>query len=599
MKAEEVAVERLFASGQQLRIPVWQRRYSWDASDWRELWDDLQRAAEPGAGHHFLGSFVLKALPWTGLPSEARHFWVVDGQQRLTTLTVLLAAIRDAIAAAFSDADDAREASEKLTKQLLVNSELAPGHTARLVLQAMDNSRLELIVDGALDRIGQTPVDSGYQFFSERLKALDAPGLQGLLAAILTRLDCVWVTLQDGDNAHRVFQTLNAGGKPLRQSDLVRNYFFLLLGDDGEDFYETRWRRLEQLFASTSLDDYFVAWSITQGHTGGKQSLFRYFQSDLSAKELDLEAVRAYGERLTTAARTFATLKGDRKADGPALEEALGDLRRWGTVPADGLCLFLLDAHEAGRITESDVVRGLGYVYSFMARRFLAGFEPNLHKSIFVRTTHRLLAREDLAGPDLVDYLRYVLSSGADVRTWPTDEMLQERIRSTPLYTRSRQRWATSALIVANREYVSMAGHVPKPPHDSYTVEHVMPQTLTPEWEADLKAWGVDDPLRLHQDRLHVLGNLTLTPVNSQLSNRRFGEKRLMLQDDWLRLNTEIGAVETWTETTINERSGSLLNRLLSGLSSPLSGQDLAASPYGEADDIAADTYTDLELADD
>ncbi|OLT20704.1 hypothetical protein BJF81_15960 [Ornithinimicrobium sp. CNJ-824] len=163
------------------------------------------------------------------------------------------------------------------------------------MLQAHDANRLNPIVNGPAGELSDAPIDRAYDFFARGLEHLMTEELEDLLSIVLVRMMAVWVVLEDNDNAHRVFQTLNAGGKPLRQADLVRNYFFLLLGDAGDDFYHSHWQLLEADLPAKELEEYFVAWTITQGHTGAKQSLFRYFQSDLSSTEEDASAVLAYG----------------------------------------------------------------------------------------------------------------------------------------------------------------------------------------------------------------------------------------------------------------------------------------------------------------
>jgi len=121
--------------------------------------------------------------------------------------------------------------------------------------------------------------------------------------------------------------------------------------------------------------------------------------------------------------------------------------------------------------------------------------------------------------------------------------------------------------------------HAPAPlPRDRYSVEHVMPQTLTEGWAEDLKHWGVENPTALHQSKLHVLGNLTLTPINSELSNLPFATKREKLDDDWLRLNVEIASVNSWTEARIDERSSELDRLVCQAFVSPLEGAELSAA---------------------
>lgn len=600
MKAEEIEVGKLFNGGQQLLIPLWQRHYSWEHTQWAELWTDLERLQEEGVTGHFVGSIVLQALPWSGLPSEARRFLVVDGQQRITTLTLLVCAIRDRLVEFGLTDEERAQTRADYTAQLLLNTTHQEGHRHRLVLQENDRVLLDPIVDGKGTGTGSSLVERAYDFFRRRISGLDRDAITQLLSRVLVRLSAVWVTLEDGDNAHRVFQTLNAGGKKLKQADLVRNYFFLLLGELGNDFYESHWRQLETDLNDRELEDYLVAWSITQGHTGGKDSLFRYFHKDLVDREHSPEAVLEYGRGLVEVARYFRWI---REPSGSSLDltaqSSLRDLRNWTTQPAEGLLLWLLRRHGDGKLDSKYLHAGFEVVLSFMVRRQLAGYEPNLHKSIFVATTRKLRSRSDLSQADTVDYLKYVLSSGIEVRTWPTDEAISAVARETPVYSSARAGWAFLILERVNRELFENAKHAPPELERSkYSVEHVLPQTMTPRWTADLQDWGVENPTHLHQSRLHVLGNLTLTPINSELGNLPFEEKRVQLDDDWLRLNSDVANSNTWTEHRINERSTALAKKACNAFAAPMSTAELQAAriAFGDAP-TQADDAVDEEIA--
>ena len=599
MHAQEIQAGTLFqGASQQFRIPLWQRRYSWDAVDWAALWRDLIRVVDGEAQNHFIGSVVLQVLPFSGSPSHAKQYWVVDGQQRITTLTLVVCAIRDRLVD-LADDDTKQSVRENLTAQLLVNSNLAEGHRERLVLQETDQDSLTDLIEGK--RSGDSKLRKAYDYFARCLEDLDEDRANLLLSKILVSLSAVWVTLEQEDNAHRVFQTLNAGGKPLRQADLVRNYFFLLLNTEGDTFYRDRWSQLETSLTPQQLENYFVAWSISRGYTGAKDALFGYFQKDLVDVEENIAAVLSYGNELVDSAKLYSWVINPALSPLKAAKKSLSDLAHWGTLPAEGLLLFLLRRNASGALQESDLKDALEMVASFFARRLLAGFEPNLHKSILVATTKRLLQRSDLSGGDLVDYLRYLLSEGDDVRTWPSDELIAERVASTPLYTSARAKWVFAILERVNSGMFELEKHGPPPlPYDKYSVEHVMPQTLTTSWESDLESWGVQSPARLHQARLHVLGNLSITPINPELSNKSFAEKRTMLADDWLKLNADVAGSQTWTESRIDERSRALALVAASVYSAPMSPEELEASIWSTAVSIGeSESQIAIELGED
>ncbi|MFC0360262.1 DUF262 domain-containing protein [Kytococcus schroeteri] len=600
MKAEEVQFAKLFhADNQQLRIPLWQRHYSWEKPHWQELWSDLVRVREKGLDSHFLGSVVLEQLPWSGLPSEARGYWVVDGQQRVTTLTIVICAMRDRLAALAGSDEDAERERDSYTRQLLKNSSLNGEQAPRLVLQERDQVRLMALINNEFDGVSQGSVDGAYVFFSEKVADLDKAEIEALMKVILTRFLAVWVTLQEGDNAHRVFQTLNAGGKKLRQSDLVRNYFFLLLGAKGDEFYRSRWRALEAGLDDSALEDYMVAWSISQGYTGSKDSLFKYFQEDLRGSEHEIETVLDYGLQLTDAARMYRWLRHPNDADLQAeTRTRLRDLATWRAVPAEGLVLWLLRRWRAGVMSEADLRTALDVVMSFLGRRQLAGAQPNLHKSIFVSATKRLAARSDLSGKDVPHYLRFVLSQGEEVRVWPRDEVVRAASLTVPVYSRTRSHWALVILDRINRAMFDFSKHVPEIGRGTHSVEHVMPQTLTDEWRTELTSWGVQSPLELHESHLHVLGNLTITPINSELSNLPFGLKREKLSDDWLKVNTDVASNHVWTGSRIDERSIKLADLACRAFSpGPMTSAELheAAARFHE---VAAAEESEEELLD-
>jgi hypothetical protein len=605
MNADEIRASELFAAGHQLQIPLWQRHYNWGKSEWTELWTDIRRVQKENLSGHFLGSVVLQKRDWSGMPSEAKRFWVVDGQQRVTTLTLLVCAIRDRLAQLQATDELRQQVITDLTDQLLLNKTYKPGHTERLVLQEKDRAGLSAFVTAKWTGECTNQLDDCYLFLKEQLKELDTAAIEELLRILLTRLTAVWVTLEAGDNAHRVFQTLNAGGKKLRQVDLVRNYFFLLLGPEGDAFYAQNWRQMEGDLSEKELDAFLVAWTISQGYSGGQDSLFSYFHKELSPKEAALAQVLEYGRQLTGTSRLFRWLR--RPNDSPyrgALLTALHDLANWSSasaLPADGLALFLLRQREVGRLTDAQATAGVEIVLSYMARRQLAGYEPNLHKSIFVSATKRLAAVAELRGDELIGYLRYILSSGTDVRKWPSDEDVKTAAISTVVYSAARRSWAFGILERINRGMFKSPKNAP-PPLDraTFQIEHVMPQSLNAEWERDLTDWGADNPSQLHQSHLHVLGNLTLTQVNAELGRLRFEEKKVLLGDDTLKVNKEVVASQSWTESRINERSNDLAKRACRAFVCPMTAEELdaAAKRYRVMEPSATAESLDYELND-
>jgi hypothetical protein len=574
MHAQETKAAELFASGKQMRVPVWQRRYSWTRVEWDALWEDLERLQREPNLTHFIGSVVIRmaAHPKEGMPDIAEQFDLVDGQQRVATLTLLRAAIRDRLA-------DLKGGDHRaiLTRQMLINDDKCDEHKPRLVLQQLDDPALRAIVSGGT--AGSGPVRDAHQHFYRKLAKFEEPQLLALETIIQNRLRVVWIKLDPGDNAHRVFQTINAGGRPLRQADLVRNFFFLLLKQDGERFYQDHWQNLESGLNASELERYFMAWTMTEGHEGSRDSLFDYFESDLTGEEFDPGQVWKYGERLVREAALYRRILGKERDPEPRVEAALQWLRGWGTSPTEGLLLQILQLREHKRLCGESTAACLELIYSFLARRFVAGNAPNLHKPILRQICHRLGRNETAKNNGLVEFLRVLLSRGSELKRWPTDQEVVDQAAVGVLYTKARAAWANSVLARINSAQFKSSKHAPQD-LSQFTVEHLMPQELTSDWRSDLLGWGVKDPSDLHSRKLHVLGNLTLTLINSELSNKRLAAKVELLEDDTLRINKSLKLAKSWTESAIVERSRELAWQLVKSLPGPMSESEMKASEF-------------------
>lgn len=602
MHAAEINVEELFKSDNQLSVPLWQRRYAWQRDQWQALWNDLMRVEQAGSGDeaisHFVGSVVLHAQEGTGLPSEAHRYLIVDGQQRITTLTIVICAIRDQIARRETDPVARDQVKELYTSRYLRNTNLAPDHQERLVLQQPDRSALTLLIEGE-ETTGGSRVEQAYEFFSQALAKLPGTRVESLIKVIAKRLNAVWVVLEPGDNAHRVFQTLNSGGKQLDQADLVRNYFFLLLGEKGDEFYREHWKHLEADIPQGRLEAYLAAWTISQGFTGGKSRLFSHFQEDLGPKEHDAAAILSYGKVLVESAKLFrhAQYPTEWQAAPAGTIHTLETLSRWGTEPAEGLLLYLLRLHQDAVIDADQLGDAGEIILSFLARRFLVGFAPNRHRSIFVRVTHRLRDRADLRGDQLVLLLRALLSELEGDNAWPNDAYLTERVIGTPLYTGSRRKWVFIILERINKEYFKYEANAPESLNETtYTIEHILPQRPSAEWESDLQGWGVASVPNLLESHRDVLGNLTLSATNSQLSNKALSKKQEIYKDDTLRINNGLLTVDRWDSARINQRTQELVLRAASAFTSPFTKQEVSALGFFDSSKDALDEVTADDL---
>jgi len=267
MDADDVDLKALLEGVKQFVAPAYQRRYTWTQPQWESLWRQVLRQyravaeirealqagnPEPSLSTHFLGSFVLAPQP--GPAAQITRHQIVDGQQRLTTVSVLLAAVRDVISAE-SETD-----GERIDNTYLVNQYKQGDDRSKVLLTAVDRPDLYGVT---LSRpaIPAGRIGSAYQYFRNQLDvALAAEAnlnLTDLETAIVTRLAVVEITASGSDSVHRIFQTLNSSGVRLEQVDLLRNHFFMLLPTQGDAIYASHWLPMERDLGQSGLDDFF------------------------------------------------------------------------------------------------------------------------------------------------------------------------------------------------------------------------------------------------------------------------------------------------------------------------------------------------------
>ncbi|MCX4592416.1 DUF262 domain-containing protein [Streptomyces sp. NBC_01549] len=590
------AKETLFADlvqgrAQQFQVPLYQRTYSWTEKQLKQLWSDILEQAEliergEKVNTHFLGSVVLAPSP----QNEATfpRWLVVDGQQRLTTLSLALAAIRDHIREAEPDE------AERIDEEYLINKRKSGSDHFRLLPTQADRSQFAAHVRGPLT--GQAAgggVAAAYTFFRRKLvEAADPAAPQDVFRieqAITSRLTLVAVTAERGDNVHRIFESLNNTGLKLSQADLLRNYLFMKLHTHGEHVYETYWLPLQVSLSNEELEQLMWLQLVLDGDDRvRRQDLYAAQQQRFERGEASEEQIEAYIRELHRRAALFRRLLHPEEESDATVRAHLRRLDTWQATATYPALMLLLDRRERGELDSADTARAMSYVESFLVRRMICREPPNSLNRIFQAVPGQLPLDVPVA-----DGLRQVLS--ADNRFWPDDENLREKIRKAPFYQFGRPPQRKMVLQRLEESYEH-----PEPVDFAaaqLTVEHVMPQSPGDEW---LRMLGEDvadgeSAQDLHSRLQHTLGNLTLTAVNSELSNHPFERKQGLLQGSHLEMNRRIAATERWGAQEILARADELADRAVALWPAPLSGvgraersrdwhlahQVLAALPHG------------------
>ena len=552
MKAVEARFLDLLGSNlTQFIIPVYQRVYSWEEREARELWGDVMRAGRNGT-EHFIGSFLYTPQE-DSTATSLKQKLLIDGQQRMTTLSLMLAAFfgwleEDESRGSFLS--DVKVAS--LRKRYLYNNDDYMGDSRyRLVLSQDDRATLFSIVSKSpLPANPARRIVECYQFFCNkvRAKSFDAAAFWSGVSSLLiidTELSA------ERDNAQLIFESMNSKGRPLSPIDLIRNYILMRLPADRQtQLYESYWRPIEELFGREREDEFnafvwYWLWLKIPNRRPREDEAYDEFkwycqdeglESDPEGLLIDL---RSYAERY---AKMF--LQAETDSDLNAAFERLDTL---GVKPVRPLMLSLYALYDAHHLGKKDFLDLCCYLESFLFRRAVIGrFTTGLNN--YFAGMYRDLEQAESPREYV---LAMLLAHDARMTAYfPTDKDFAEALRTRNLYSRfSKGRYCLERI---------ERFHNPKEPlPDALQIEHIMPQSIegSVEWKAMLgTGWEQD-----HLELCDTLGNLTLTGYNQEYSNSSF-ETKLNLPDHGFRssslfLNKFVAAHEKWDRGTIEERA--------------------------------------------
>ncbi|MFB8111528.1 GmrSD restriction endonuclease domain-containing protein [[Kitasatospora] papulosa] len=586
MRAQEITFLNLIQGEKQFQVPLYQRTYSWGKEQLERLWEDVgelveQHRAGERAAPHFLGSVVL--APGQIQAGGVQKWLVVDGQQRLTTLMLAFTALRDQL----KDAGDPRGA-ERVHRQILVNEYQEALDHYRLLPTQADRQAFTACIGSAPQAGGGGNIGLAYRFFlgalAEGQEAADSKDwLESVENVLKGLLSIVEITAESGDNVYRIFESINNTGVGLSQSDLLRNYVFMLLPQRGERVYRELWLPMQQSLGPKNLE--LLVWLdlVVRGHYKTKQSeIYREQQKRLQPLAGDEDALQREIAQLSERAQRFLRIVEPSREQSPPLREALERLTAWGGQTHYPLALHLLDLVDAGSRSPEDAAEALLYVESYLARRLICQTPTAGINRIFMEAPKDLETDRTAA-----EAVRRFLSGKR--RRWPSDEELRSAIRSKPFYWSGRP--AQRAFILRRLE----ESYSPSEPVDfakaSLSVEHVLPQKPAQAW-FDLLSDETEEnqsPQELHDLLVHTLGNLTLTGDNSKLSNHPFQRKQQILDSSALRMNLEIASSERWGRTEIMARADRLCERAVQLWPGPIGG----VRPAGEE----SSSWTELRAA--
>jgi len=564
MKATEARLLAFLKKSPQFVIPIYQRTYSWTERECRQLWDDIIRAGTDDAiSVHFIGSIVYIEAGLSQVSHQA-PLLVIDGQQRLTTVTILLAAL----AGALGDAEPVDGFSaRKLRNYYLLNPEETGERHFKLLLSQADKATLTSIVGETEPTSEQSlRVTENHALFKDLIAAQKSN-----LAALcngLAKLVVVDIALsRDQDNPQLIFESMNSTGRELSQADLIRN--FILMGLEPtlqERLYEQFWRPMEVAFGQEAYNSHFDSFmrhylTVKTGEIPRLDDVYDAFKGHARAPLVAAMGIEALVKDIRDFARYYCKMALKAEED-PDLKLAFDDLRELKVDVAYPFLMELYHDYASGLLAKDELLDTVRLVEAYVFRRAICAIPTNSLNKTFSTFTRAL--KKD----------RYLESIKAhfllmpSYRRFPTDDEFIRDMQTRDLYNfRSRSYWLRRFENYGRKERV---------PVNEYTIEHIMPQSesLSNGWKAALG----DEWERIHASYLHTLGNLTLTGYNSEYSNRAFADKRDMeggFKQSPLRLNTGLGELDSWNEDTIRARASNIAAKAASVWSAPEIAADI------------------------
>ena len=557
MKANEIDFLKFLESRNQFFIPIFQRPYSWEKSHCKQLWDDVRRIGENDEIlSYFLGSIVYMEEDTATIGTVSR-FLVIDGQQRLATLSLLILALGKAIEA--QDKEQGNEIGitlDQLSSFYLFNDKTDGKLRYKLLLTHPDEETLIQLLEGRIDlkeppdNVSPLLLDS-YRFFETEL---NRDNLKTIYAGI-KKLIIVEIILEPpGDNPQLIFDSLNSTGLELSQTDRIRNY--VLMGQDTafqNKLYENYWSPTQDRFGSEYANwfDWFIRDYLTlkTRQIPNIKSVYEKFKAYVPSTTESEKLVEVLGDiRHYSKHYIKFTLLYE---DNPDLRKCFEDIDELGAGVARPFLLEVYEDYEKGQIEKAEMIQILRLVESYVFRRAVYGIPTNSLNKTFAA----LMTRVNKA--NYLKSLQDTFLRMRSYRSYPSDEEFKEALLTKDVYNFKRCDYLLRKL----------ESHGNKEPFDAteYTVEHIMPQNpdLSDEWKKELgENWQ-----KVHGKYLHTIGNLTLTGYNPELSARSFMEKKHLdpggFLQSRLRLNDSLIQVEKWNETAIRNRAEELAEKAL------------------------------------
>lgn len=560
LQAGETTLNKLLNTSRQFIVPIFQRNYSWQKSQYEQLWFDILRASKfKEKQNHFIGSIVYIDM---GTPAgRPQQLLLIDGQQRLTTISILLCAIKDYVQK--FNLETKLINLVKIKNQFLYNSDEIDEDRYKLLLNVQDKETYIKLIDNTIFTVNKpaTNIIKCYEFFYERIEDfIKQHGQIDEIYAGIFKLSLVSISLdKDSDNPQMIFESMNSTGKDLSQTDLLRNYLLMDLTPEKQTrLYKTYWKPMEELFGEdiykndVNKFDYFIRDFLTLKSDTGYICKINNVYENFKRYYLDNNCEKfAVLKDLFTYAKYYACIDLLQENDDE-LKLYWQEFKKLDSHVVYPFLLNLYDDYSRQILIKEDFKKILQVVISYLWRRAICEIPTNSLSKTFA-TLYQAVDKDD--------YVNSVIKAfvfKSSYKRFPSDYEVREKLQTKDIYHFRLRKYLLEAL----------ENYYHKEPIDlntaNYTIEHIMPQNIEHNllWQQMLG----EDWQEVHSLYLHTLGNLTITGYNAEMSNKSFGEKvngESGFKHSHLKLNESIVQCDVWNKKAIQRRTNILTDIIL------------------------------------
>ena len=543
MDAKEIKLLKFLQDDHQLYIPIFQRKYSWNSNQCEKLFEDILKVGSKNNNStHFIGSVVYmnEGLNMVG-PISKRM--VIDGQQRLTTITLLISAL-----AIFLKNNPIQNYSyQDLVFYYLSNTRASGEEKYKLILNDEDKKSLLKIIDNIssnksndFNKTDSKTIINNYMFFLNRI---NKNNISNIITG-LNKLNLIQIALEQGkDNPQLIYESLNSTGLELSKADLIRNFVLMTFNPtEQKRIYEIYWKDMENGFNQTNLFDRFIRDYLTIKlneipKISEVYTKFKEFASNWNDMKELLKEINTYSKYY------FSICFGD--DEDKNVKYAFKNFNYLKSNVCYPFLLTVYEDYDNKNISKEELLEIINIIESYVFRRSICEIPTNSLNKTFA------ILHNEIDKNNYVESLKSILLLKDSYKRFPNNEEFKNHLLTKNVYNYNYSKYLLSNLenYKHPKNYLNFK---------NYTIEHIMPQKLSEDWKKELGK----NYLEIHEKYLHTIGNLTLTAYNSELSDSSFKHKQEMkngFKDSPLYLNKYISKLNSWSEEEINNRSNELI----------------------------------------